>query len=141
MTLLYWRNIRLIFHLGKVFLILIVGLIVIVILNWIEILKSDFQQLALVKTLINDYLMIKLLYYWCCKLQSTWKDKNNTYSGKEKHTIKTQVIIEQSRKIVQQVFAQEKKQIMLYLKNQNPNFKNTKLIVDSGYQEYTKKSQ
>ncbi|UNF61695.1 hypothetical protein [Spiroplasma poulsonii] len=27
---------------------------------------------------------------------------------------------------------------MLYLKNQNPNFKNAKLMVDSGYQEIQK---
>ncbi|WP_276574517.1 hypothetical protein [Spiroplasma poulsonii] len=34
---------------------------------------------------------------------------------------------------MQQVFAR-KNMIMLYLKNQKSNFKNTKLIVDSGYQ-------
>ncbi|WP_416375211.1 hypothetical protein [Spiroplasma poulsonii] len=44
---------------------------------------------------------------------------------------------------MQQVFRSEKKHmIMLYLKNQKSQFlKNTKLIVDSGYQGNTKKSQ
>ncbi|UNF61679.1 hypothetical protein [Spiroplasma poulsonii] len=35
---------------------------------------------------------------------------------------------------MQQVFNRKKHEVMLYLKNQNPNFKNPKLIVDSGYQ-------
>ncbi|WP_408988033.1 hypothetical protein [Spiroplasma poulsonii] len=56
--------------------------------------------------------------------------------------MKTQVIIEQeTKKIIATSFSLGKKHDYLYLKNQNPNFKNTKLIVDSGYQGNTKKSQ
>ncbi|UNF61739.1 hypothetical protein [Spiroplasma poulsonii] len=42
-------------------------------------------------------LMIQNYYYWCYqKLQSSIRDKNNLILVKEKHTIKTQVIIRQN---------------------------------------------
>ncbi|UNF61970.1 transposase family protein [Spiroplasma poulsonii] len=56
MTLLYWREYQTYFHLGKSFDIS--GLIVIVILNWIEDifkLKTLIFNNLLVKALINDY--------------------------------------------------------------------------------------
>ncbi|UNF62642.1 hypothetical protein [Spiroplasma poulsonii] len=50
-------------------------------------------------------IILMINYYWCYwKLQSNaQKDKNNLILVKEKHTIKTQVIIEQaSPKLLQQ---------------------------------------
>ncbi|WP_416375105.1 hypothetical protein [Spiroplasma poulsonii] len=71
--------------------------------------------------------MIKLLLLMLPKLQSNAqkKDKNNLILVKrKKHTIKTQVIIEQeTKKIIATSFSLGKKNmIMLYLKNQKSQF-------------------
>ncbi|PWF94190.1 hypothetical protein SMH99_26090 [Spiroplasma poulsonii] len=57
-------------------------------------------------------------------IQRPKKDKNQSYSGKKKkHTIKTQVIIEQeTKKIIATSFSLGKNMIMLYLKNQKSQF-------------------
>ncbi|RUP76582.1 hypothetical protein D6D54_05995 [Spiroplasma poulsonii] len=57
-------------------------------------------------------------------IQRSKKRQKQSYSGKKKkHTIKTQVIIEQeTKKLLQQVFRSEKNMIMLYLKNQKSQF-------------------
>ncbi|WP_416375205.1 hypothetical protein [Spiroplasma poulsonii] len=58
-------------------------------------------------------------------MQRPKKRQKQSYSGKKKkHTIKTQVIIEQEtkKKLLQQVFRSEKNMIMLYLKNQKSQF-------------------
>ncbi|UNF61895.1 hypothetical protein [Spiroplasma poulsonii] len=76
-------------------------------------------------------------YYWYWNSNPTPKKTKQSYSGKRKHTIKTQVIIEQeTKKLLQTSFSLLENMIMfLYLKNQKSQFlKNTKLIVDSGYQ-------
>ncbi|RUP77114.1 hypothetical protein D6D54_03925 [Spiroplasma poulsonii] len=85
-------------------------------------------------------LMIKLLLLLMLpKLQSNAqkKDKKQSYSGKKKkHTIKTQVIIEQeTKKIIATSFSLGKKHdYALFKESKIPILKNTKLIVDSGYQ-------
>ncbi|WP_416375443.1 hypothetical protein [Spiroplasma poulsonii] len=59
------------------------------------------------------------------KLQSNaQKRQKQSYSGKKKkHTIKTQVIIEQeTKKIIATSFSLGKNMIMLYLKNQKSQF-------------------
>ncbi|UNF61144.1 hypothetical protein [Spiroplasma poulsonii] len=66
-------------------------------------------------------LMIKLLLLMLRSSIPTPKDKNNLILV-EKHTIKTQVIIEQNQKIIATSFPLGKNMIMLYLKNQS-NFK------------------
>ncbi|WP_416375087.1 hypothetical protein [Spiroplasma poulsonii] len=72
--------------------------------------------------------MIKLLLLMLPKLQSNAQKKRQkqSYSGKKKkHTIKTQVIIEQeTKKIIATSFslARKKNMIMLYLKNQKSQF-------------------
>ncbi|PWF96276.1 transposase family protein [Spiroplasma poulsonii] len=72
------------------------------------------------------------------KLQSNaQKRKKQSYSGKKKkHTIKTQVIIEQeTKKIIATSFSLGKKHdYALFKESKIPILKNTKLIVDSGYQ-------
>ncbi|WP_158676129.1 transposase family protein [Spiroplasma poulsonii] len=84
--------------------------------------------------------MIKLLLLLMLpKLQSNAqkKDKKQSYSGKKKkHTIKTQVIIEQeTKKIIATSFSLGKKHdYALFKESKIPILKNTKLIVDSGYQ-------
>ncbi|UNF61951.1 hypothetical protein MNU24_00325 [Spiroplasma poulsonii] len=62
-------------------------------------------------------LMIKLILLLMLQTQSNaQKEQKQSYSGKEKHTIKTQVIIEQKTKLLQQVFRSRKKHDYLYLK-------------------------
>ncbi|UNF62163.1 hypothetical protein [Spiroplasma poulsonii] len=81
-------------------------------------------------------LMIKLLLLMLPKLQSTWKKTKQSYSGKRKKAaIKTWSNYRTKSKLLQQVFRSGKNMIMLYLKNQkgNPNFKNTKLMVDEWF--------
>ncbi|WP_416375225.1 transposase family protein [Spiroplasma poulsonii] len=104
MTLLYWREYQTYFHLGKSFDISEANCYRNI--KWIEdilIKNSDFQQLAGKKALINDYFNDKkLYYYWCYRnspIQRPKKRQKQSYSGKKKkHTIKTQVIIEQETK-------------------------------------------
>ncbi|UNF62309.1 hypothetical protein [Spiroplasma poulsonii] len=54
-------------------------------------------------------------YYWCYRnpIQRPKKDKKQSYSGKRKHTIKTQVIIEQETKNYCNKFFARKNMIML----------------------------
>ncbi|WP_416375224.1 transposase family protein [Spiroplasma poulsonii] len=84
--------------------------------------------------------MIKILLLMLLpKLQSNAqkKDKNNLILVKrKKHTIKTQVIIEQeTKKIIATSFSLGKKHdYALFKESKIPILKNTKLIVDSGYQ-------
>ncbi|WP_416375228.1 hypothetical protein [Spiroplasma poulsonii] len=71
--------------------------------------------------------MIKLLLLMLPKLQSNAQKKRQkqSYSGKKKkHTIKTQVIIEQeTKKIIATSFSLGKKTwLCLYLKNQKSQF-------------------
>ncbi|RUP77934.1 hypothetical protein D6D54_00030 [Spiroplasma poulsonii] len=84
-------------------------------------------------------LMIKLLLLMLPKLQSNAQKKRQkqSYSGKKKkHTIKTQVIIEQeTKKIIATSFSLGKKHdYALFKESKIPILENTKLIVDSGYQ-------
>ncbi|WP_158676091.1 transposase family protein [Spiroplasma poulsonii] len=83
--------------------------------------------------------MIKLLLLMLPKLQSNAQKKRQkqSYSGKKKkHTIKTQVIIEQeTKKIIATSFSLGKKHdYALFKESKIPILENTKLIVDSGYQ-------
>ncbi|WP_408988046.1 transposase [Spiroplasma poulsonii] len=67
------------------------------------------------------------------------KRQKQSYSGKEKHTIKTQVIIRQETKNYCNRFSLGKKHDYAFIKESKiPILKNTKLIVDSGYQRNTK---
>ncbi len=64
------------------------------------------------------------------------RQKQSYYGKKKKHTIKTQVIIEQeSKKIIATSFSLGKKHnYALFKESKIVILKNTKLIVDSGYQ-------
>ncbi|WP_416375145.1 transposase family protein [Spiroplasma poulsonii] len=112
-------------------------------IKWIEdilIKNSDFQQLAGKKALINDYFNDKTIIYDDATetpIQRPKKRQKQYYSGKKKkHTIKTQVIIEQeTKKIIATSFSLGKKHdYALFKESKIPILKNTKLIVDSGYQ-------
>ncbi|WP_416375067.1 transposase family protein [Spiroplasma poulsonii] len=83
--------------------------------------------------------MIKLLLLMLTEtpIQRPKKDKNNLILVKrKKNTIKTQVIIEQeTKKIIATSFSLGKKHdYALFKESKIPILKNTKLIVDSGYQ-------
>ncbi|UNF62027.1 hypothetical protein [Spiroplasma poulsonii] len=65
------------------------------------------------------------------------KDKNNLILVRKTHDQNTSNYRTRNQKLLQQVFARKKHDYALF-KNQNPNFKNTKLMVDSGYQGNTK---
>ncbi|WP_416375065.1 transposase family protein [Spiroplasma poulsonii] len=104
MTLLYWREYQTYFHLGKSFDISEANCYRNI--KWIEdilIKNSDFQQLAGKKALINDdYFNDKTIIIIDATetpIQRPKKRQKQSYSGKKKkHTIKTQVIIEQETK-------------------------------------------
>ncbi|WP_105628997.1 IS5 family transposase [Spiroplasma poulsonii] len=140
MTLLYWREYQTYFHLGKSFDISEANCYRNI--KWIEdilIKNSDFQQLAGKKALINDYFNDKTIIIDATEtpIQRPKKGQKQSYSGKKKkHTIKTQVIIEQeTKKIIATSFSLEKKHdYALFKESKIPILKNTKLIVDSGYQ-------
>ncbi|MBW1242167.1 MAG: IS5 family transposase [Spiroplasma poulsonii] len=140
MTLLYWREYQTYFHLGKSFDISEANCYRNI--KWIEdilIKNSDFQQLAGKKALINDYFNDKTIIIDATEtpIQRPKKGQKQSYSGKKKkHTIKTQVIIEQeTKKIIATSFSLGKKHdYALFKESKIPILKNTKLIVDSGYQ-------
>ncbi|WP_105628911.1 IS5 family transposase [Spiroplasma poulsonii] len=140
MTLLYWREYQTYFHLGKSFDISEANFYRNI--KWIEdilIKNSDFQQLAGKKALINDYFNDKTIIIDATEtpIQRPKKGQKQSYSGKKKkHTIKTQVIIEQeTKKIIATSFSLGKKHdYALFKELKIPILKNTKLIVDSGYQ-------
>ncbi|MBW1241785.1 MAG: IS5 family transposase [Spiroplasma poulsonii] len=140
MTLLYWREYQTYFHLGKSFDISEANCYRNI--KWIEdilIKNSDFQQLAGKKALINDYFNDKTIIIDATEtpIQRPKKGQKQSYSGKKKkHTIKTQVIIEQeTKKIIETSFSLGKKHdYALFKESKIPILKNTKLIVDSGYQ-------
>ncbi|MBW3058726.1 MAG: IS5/IS1182 family transposase [Spiroplasma poulsonii] len=140
MTLLYWREYQTYFHLGKSFDISEANCYRNI--KWIEnilIKNSDFQQLAGKKALINDYFNDKTIIIDATEtpIQRSKKRQKQSYSGKKKkHTIKTQVIIEQeTKKIIATSFSLGKKHdYALFKESKIPILKNTKLIVDSGYQ-------
>ncbi|WP_105629049.1 IS5 family transposase [Spiroplasma poulsonii] len=140
MTLLYWREYQTYFHLGKSFDISEANCYRNI--KWIEdilIKNSDFQQLAGKKALINDYFNDKTIIIDATEtpIQRPKKGQKQSYSGKKKkHTIKTQVIIEQeTKKIIATSFSLGKKyDYALFKESKIPILKNTKLIVDSGYQ-------
>ncbi|MBW3058820.1 MAG: IS5/IS1182 family transposase [Spiroplasma poulsonii] len=140
MTLLYWREYQTYFHLGKSFDISEANCYRNI--KWIEdilIKNSDFQQLAGKKALINDYFNDKTIIIDATEtpIQRPKKGQKQSYSGKKKkHTIKTQVIIEQeTKKIIATSFSLGKKHYYaLFKESKIPILKNTKLIVDSGYQ-------
>ncbi|MBW3058639.1 MAG: IS5/IS1182 family transposase [Spiroplasma poulsonii] len=139
-TLLYWREYQTYFHLGKSFDISEANCYRNI--KWIEdilIKNSDFQQLAGKKALINDYFNDKTIIIDATEtpIQRPKKRQKQSYSGKKKkHTIKTQVIIEQeTKKIIATSFLLGKKHdYALFKESKIPILKNTKLIVDSGYQ-------
>ncbi|UNF61622.1 transposase family protein [Spiroplasma poulsonii] len=85
-------------------------------------------------------LMDKNYYYWCYRKPNPTpkkRHKNNLILGKKKkHTIKTLAIIEQeTKKIIATSFSLGKKHdYALFKESKIPILKNTKLIVDSGYQ-------
>ncbi|MBW3058538.1 IS5 family transposase [Spiroplasma poulsonii] len=140
MTLLYWREYQTYFHLGKSFDISEANCYRNI--KWIEdilIKNSDFQQLAGKKALINDYFNDKTIIIDATEtpIQRPKKGQKQSYSGKKKkHTIKTQVIIEQeTKKNIATSFSLGKKHdYALFKESKIPILKNTKLIVDSGYQ-------
>ncbi|WP_105629023.1 IS5 family transposase [Spiroplasma poulsonii] len=140
MTLLYWREYQTYFHLGKSFDISEANCYRNI--KWIEdilIKNSDFQQLAGKKALINDYFNDKTIIIDATEtpIQRPKKGQKQSYSGKKKkHTIKTQVIIEQeTKKIIATSFSLGKKyDYALFKESKIPILKNTKLIFDSGYQ-------
>ncbi|UNF61342.1 hypothetical protein [Spiroplasma poulsonii] len=87
-------------------------------------------------------LMINYYYLMLPKLQPKMPKRCILILVKRKHTIKTQVIIEQETKNTKCKFFARKNMIMLLFKESKiPNLKNNKLIVDSGYQGIQKKSQ
>ncbi|WP_408988037.1 transposase [Spiroplasma poulsonii] len=71
------------------------------------------------------------------------KTKQSYSGGKKKNTrSKTQVIIEQETKnYCNKFFARKKHDYALFKESKNPTLKNTKLIVDSGYQGIQKITQ
>ncbi|UZQ30062.1 MAG: IS5 family transposase [Spiroplasma phoeniceum] len=140
MTLSYLREYRTYFHLGKNFGISEANCYRNI--KWIEdilIKHPDFQQVAGKKALINDYFNDKTIIIDATEtpIQRPKKDKNNLILVKrKKHTIKTQVIIEQeTKKIIATSFSLGKKHdCALFKESKISILKNTKLIVDSGYQ-------
>ncbi|UZQ30206.1 MAG: IS5 family transposase [Spiroplasma phoeniceum] len=140
MTLSYWREYRTYFHLGKNFGISEANCYRNI--KWIEdilIKHPDFQQVAGKKALINDYFNDKTIIIDATEtpIQRPKKGQKQSYSGKKKkHTIKTQVIIEQeTKKIIATSFSLGKKHdYALFKESKIAILKNTKLIVDSGYQ-------
>ncbi|UZQ29088.1 MAG: IS5 family transposase [Spiroplasma phoeniceum] len=140
MTLSYWREYRTYFHLGKNFGISEANCYRNI--KWIEdilIKHPDFQQVAGKKALINDYFNYKTIIIDVTEtpIQRPKKGQKQSYSGKKKkHTIKTQIIIEQeTKKIIATSFSLGKKHdYVLFKESKIAILKNTKLIVDSGYQ-------
>ncbi|UZQ31280.1 MAG: IS5 family transposase [Spiroplasma phoeniceum] len=144
MTLSYWLEYRTYFHLGKNFGISEANCYRNI--KWIEdilIKHPDFQQVAGKKALINDYFNNKTRYrkksidVTETPIQRPKKRQKQSYSGKKKkHTIKKQVIIEQeTKKIIATSFSLGKKHdYALFKESKIAILKNTKLIVDSGYQ-------
>ncbi|WP_342223526.1 IS5 family transposase [Spiroplasma endosymbiont of Asaphidion curtum] len=140
MTLSYWREYRTYFHLGKSFDISEASCYRNI--KWIEdilIKHPDFQQLAGKKALINDYFNDKTIIIDATEtpIQRPKKGQKQSYSGKKKkHTIKTQVIIEKESKIIiaTNFFLGKKHDFCLFKESKIPILKNTKLIVDNGYQ-------
>ncbi|UZQ29222.1 MAG: IS5 family transposase [Spiroplasma phoeniceum] len=140
MTLSYWREYRTYFHLGKNFGISEANCYRNI--KWIEdilIKHPDFQQVAGKKALINDYFNDKTIIIDATEtpIQRPKKRQKQSYSGKKKkHIIKTQVIIEQeTEKIIATSFSLGKKHdYALFKESKIAILKNTKLIVDSGYQ-------
>ncbi|UZQ29855.1 MAG: IS5 family transposase [Spiroplasma phoeniceum] len=139
-TLSYWREYRAYFHLAKSFDISESSFYRNI--KWIEdilIKHSYFQQIAGKKSLINDYFNDKNIIIDVTEtpIQRPKKTQKQSYSGKKKkHTIKTQVIIEQeTKKIIATSFSLGKKHdYALFKESKISILKNTKLIVDSGYQ-------
>ncbi|UZQ30187.1 MAG: IS5 family transposase [Spiroplasma phoeniceum] len=140
MTLSYWGEYRTYFHLGKNF-----GISESICYRNIKLIEDilikhpDFQQVAGKKALINDYFNDKTIIIDVTEtpIQPPKKRQKQSYSGKKKkHTIKTQVIIEQeTKKIIATSFSFEKKHdYALFKESKILILKNTKLIVDSGYQ-------
>ncbi|UNF62463.1 transposase [Spiroplasma poulsonii] len=65
----------------------------------------------------------------------TPKDKTILFLVKKKHTIKTQVLYRtRNQKLLQTKFSVREKHDYALFKESKSHFKNTKLIVDSGYQ-------
>ncbi|UZQ29834.1 MAG: IS5 family transposase [Spiroplasma phoeniceum] len=147
MTLSYWQEYQTYFHLAKIFDISESSCYRNI--KWIEdilIKHSDFQQIAGKKSLINDYFNDKTIIIDVTEtpIQRPKKTQKKSYSGKKKkHTIKTQVIVEQeTKKIIATSFSLGKKHdYALFKESKISILKNTKLIVDSGYQGIQKKSQ
>ncbi|UNF61883.1 transposase family protein [Spiroplasma poulsonii] len=139
MTLLYWREYQTYFHLGKSFDISEANCYRNI--KWIEdilIKNSDFQQLAGKKALINDYFNDKTIIIDATEtpIQRPKKDKNNLILVKKNNDQNTSNVSNKKTKklLRKQVFALKKHDYALFKESKIPILKNTKLIVDSGYQ-------
>ncbi|UNF62657.1 hypothetical protein [Spiroplasma poulsonii] len=136
MTLLYWLKYRLIFILVKFCKVRLIVNINIK-LNWDILVKLWFSTTCWVKALINDYFNDKTIVCATESSNPTPKDKTILFWCKEKHTIKTQVIIEQeTKKLLQQVFARKKHELC-FIKESKINFKNIS-VVDEWLSRYKK---